>query len=331
MAIPDRKGKVEPAPSAGAGSQPSATLIAVVGATSVGKTGAAIRLARDLGGEVVSADSRYLYRGMNIGTATPSQTEMAGVPHHLIDILDPTDSYSLALYQRDAYAAIADILARGRVPILAGGTPLYVNAVLHGWRIPEVPPDPEWRAAMEERARHEGDAVLHRELAAVDPAAAARIPPANVRRVIRALEIYRATGEPMTALEGREPAPFRALVAGLQLPREELYRRIDARVDEQIAMGLVDEVRGLLAAGVPADAPAMSSLGYPEIVAYLQGRLPLDEAIAQIKFHTHRYARHQLTWLRRMRDVHWFDPREPDWYLRLVALGRRFLTRGPGE
>lgn len=301
-------------------------LIAIVGPTAVGKTSAAIRLARDLGGEVVSADSRYLYRGMDIGTAKPTEAEMAGVPHHLIDILEPTDDYSLALYQRDAYRAIDDIIARGRVPILAGGTPLYVNAVLEGWRVPEVPPDPELRAALEAEAAAQGREALHARLAAVDPAAAARIPAANVRRVIRALEIFHHTGQRMTDLEGKSPPPYRVLRLGLMLPREVLFERIDRRVDEQLQAGLVEEVRGLLAAGVPPDAKAMSAIGYGEIVEYLAGRATLEEAAERIRFNTHRYARHQMTWLRRMAGVEWFDPREDDWYDRLRERARDFLA-----
>jgi len=301
-------------------------LIAIVGPTAVGKTAAAIRLAREVGGEVVSADSRYLYRGMDIGTAKPTESEMAGVPHHLIDVVGPGQDFSLALYQRHAYAAIDDILRRGRVPILAGGTPLYVNAVLQGWRVPEVPPDPAYRASMEEVARREGVEALHARLAAVDPAAAARIASANVRRVIRALEIFAATGRRMTDLEGRQAPPYRTLVAGLALPREEIYAAIDRRVAEQIASGLIEEVRRLLDGGVPPDAPAMTAIGYGEVVAYLHGQVTLADAAERIRYHTHRYARHQLTWLRRMTGVHWFDPREAEWYERLRELVREFLA-----
>ena len=301
-------------------------LIAIVGPTAVGKTQAAIRLAGDVGGEVVSADSRYLYRGMDVGTAKPTAAEMAGVPHHLIDVVGPGDDYSLALYQRDAYAAIDAVLARGAVPILTGGTPLYVNAVLLGWRVPEVPPDPAFRADMAEVADREGPGALHARLAAVDPAAAGRIAPANVRRVIRALEVFAATGRRMTDLEGRQPPPYRTLVAGLMLPREDLYAAIDRRVGEQIRSGLVEEVRGLLDAGVPPEAPAMSAIGYGEVVAYLQGKVSLEEAMELIRYHTHRYARHQMTWLRRMAGVHWFDPRETGCYERLRDLVCDFLA-----
>lgn len=303
-----------------------AALIAVVGATAVGKTATSIRLARDLGGEVVSADSRYLYRGMDIGTATPSAEEMAGIRHHLINILDPTDDYSLSLYQRDAYRTIDEVLARGKIPILAGGTPLYVNAVLQGWRIPEAPPNPEFRVALEQRARADGPEVLYDELAAIDPAAAERISVQNVRRVIRALEIHHVTGRRMSELEGREPPPFETLIIGLNLPREELFRRIDERVDGQIRSGLVEEVARLRTQGVPADAPAMSAIGYPQVAAYLNGVCSLDEAIERIKFDTHRYVRHQQTWLRRMEGVHWFDPRDEGYYERILKLARTFVA-----
>lgn len=324
------------ATASGTGQLTLPPLVAIVGPTAVGKTATAIRLARDIDGEVVSADSRYLYRGMDIGTAKPSEAEMAGIPHHLIDLLDPVDDYSLALYQQDAYQAIDDIHRRGRIPILAGGTPLYVNAVLEGWRIPHVPPDPDFRAEMERLAEIEGNEALHRRLAAVDPPAAERIPSTNLRRVIRALEIYHHTGQRMTDLEGKSPPPYRILRIGLTLPREELFRRIDQRVEEQIKAGLVAEVQRLLDSGVPPDAPSMSAIGYAEILPYLRGEQTLAEAMDQIRFNTHRYARHQLTWLRRMPNVHWFDPREPDTYARLLDLVQQFLAgnetdpSGPG-
>lgn len=295
-------------------------LIAVVGATATGKTSTAIRLARQFDGEVISADSRYLYRGLDIGTATPGESEMAGVPHHLINILDPEADYTLAHYQRDAMTAIADVARRSRLPILAGGTPLYLNAVLEGWRIPEVPPDRAFRAEMEARAAADGPDVIHRQLALVDPVAAERIPPGNVRRVIRALEIHRQTGRRMSEIEGKEPPPWRTLLLGLALPREELYRRIDERVDQQMSEGLVEEVRALLRRGVSAEAPAMSAIGYPQIIAHLDGRTTLDEAVTRIKFDTHRYVRHQSNWLKRMANVHWFDPREPDSIDRITRL-----------
>jgi len=300
-------------------------VVAIVGPTSVGKTATAIRLAREFAGEVVSADSRYLYRGMDIGTDKPTLAERQGVPHHLVDVVDPRDEYSLALFQRDAQRAIEEIHARGKLPIVAGGTPLYLRALLEGWRIPPAPPNPELRAQLELRARREGPEVLHRELATVDPAAAARIPPENVRRVIRALEVFVTTGRRMTELEGKEPPDWRTLWIGLTMPREELYRRIDARVERQIARGLVEEVRQLLAAGVPPTAPAMTALGYRQIVAYLEGKTSLEEAIARIKYDTHRYARHQLTWFRRLKQIEWYDVTTEGWYEALRERVREFL------
>lgn len=301
-------------------------LIVVVGATATGKTSAAIRLAHRFQGEIVSADSRYLYRGMNVGTATPTEAEMSGVPHHLISFLDPADDYSLSLYQRDALAAIADIHRRGRIPILAGGTPLYVNALLEGWHIPEAAPDSAFRAEMEQLVAKEGSELVHGQLAEIDPVAAARISSSNVRRVIRALEIHHVTGRRMSDLEGKSPPPFRALVIGLQLPRDELYRRIDERVDAQMAAGWADEVRRLLRDGVSTDSPAMSAIGYAEIAEMLRGEATLDETVERIKFRTHRYARHQLTWLRRMQRVRWFDPRDVNWFEQALELVQQFLA-----
>jgi len=306
-------------------------VVALVGPTSVGKTATAIELALAFGGEVVSADSRYLYRGMDIGTDKPTLEERRGVPHHLIDVLDPRDDYSLALFQRDAQRAIEEIHARGRLPIVAGGTPLYLRALLEGWRIPPAPPNPELRAQLELRARQEGPEALHRELQTVDPVAAARIPPENVRRVIRALEIFLTTGRRMTELEGREAPPWRVLWLGLTMPREELYRRIDERVDRQVARGLVEEVRRLLAQGVPPDAPAMTALGYRQIVAFLTGQMSLEDAIQRIKYDTHRYARHQLTWLRRMKQVEWYDVTRPGWYEQVRERVQRFLREESDE
>lgn len=301
-------------------------LLAVVGPTASGKTAAGIELAAEFDGEIISADSRYLYRGMDIGTAKPAPLEMAGIPHHLIDVVDPGDDYSLALYQRDAYAAIENVLEQGRLPLLAGGTPLYLNAVLEGWRIPEAEPDPVFRAQMESFAGEQGDEALHRRLTAIDPAAARRIPATNRRRVIRALEIHYRTGRRMSELEGKAPPPYQVLRLGLMPSRERLFERIERRIDKQIDEGFVDEVRRLLDAGISLDVPSMSAIGYRELAAYIEGELTLPEAVEQIRFHTHRYVRHQLTWLRKMPDVVWFDPETDDWFDDLREEVRRFLS-----
>lgn len=299
-------------------------LVVIAGPTAVGKTAAGIALARRFNGEVISADSRYLYRGMDVGTAKPDIVERQGVPHHLIDVVGPDEAMSLATFQGLAYAAIAATLARGRLPFLVGGTPLYVNAVVEGWRIPRVPPNPALRAALAAEADRLGLPALTARLAAVDPVTAARSG-RNLRRVIRALEIFEATGTPMSELEGKGPRPFETLELGLSLPRPRLYTAIDARVEDQIARGLVAEVRTLLEGGVPPNAPAMSSLGYRQLLPYLSGEASLAEAVARIKADTHRYVRHQETWLRRNPRVIWLEVTAPDWLERAAALVAAFL------
>jgi tRNA dimethylallyltransferase len=299
-------------------------LVVVAGPTAVGKTRLGIELGLRFGGEVVNADSRYFYRGMDVGVAKPDRAERRDVPHHLIDILDPADEMSLAVYQELAMAAIAAILSRGRLPLLVGGTPLYVNAVVEGWRIPRVPPDPAFRARLEAEAARIGPAALTARLAQVDPIAAERSG-ANLRRVIRALEIHEATGVAMSAQEGKGPRPFTTLEFGLSMPREALYAAIDRRVDDQIARGLVSEVRALLDGGLPPEAPAMSALGYRQLVPYLLGETTLDEAVTRIKSDTHRYVRHQETWLRRNRRLIPIDVTDPGWIERSASYVAAFL------
>lgn len=304
---------------------PRPRLVVVAGPTAVGKTCCAIETALRFDGEVVNADSRYLYRGFDIGTAKPDADERRGVPHHLIDILAPDADFSLAAYQELANAAIADIVARGRLPILAGGTPLYVNAVVEGWRIPRVPPHPAIRARLEAEAATHGVAALSARLAAVDPVAATRCG-TNTRRIVRALEIHEVTGQRMSELEGKGPRPYRALELGLGLPRATLHRAIDDRVRDQLRRGLVDEIRGLLAAGIPRHAAAFSSLGYRQLFPYLDGAVDLDTAARQIMVDTHRYVRHQETWLRKNPRLLPIDAAAPDRVDRALALVASFLA-----
>ena len=300
-------------------------LIVVAGPTAVGKTALGIDLALRFGGEVINADSRYLYRGFEIGVAKPDLRERRGVPHHLIDVLPPDGEMSLATYQELAMAAIAGVVARGRLPILVGGTPLYVNAVVEGWRIPRVPPNPALRAELEAEAKERGMAVLVERLRAVDPVAAARSA-TNLRRVVRALEVYADSGVPMSVQEGKGPPPFTTLELGLTMERAALFRAIDARVDDQIARGLVDEVRRLLEGGIAPDAPTMTSLGYRQLLPFLRGETTLAQAMAQIKADTHRYVRHQETWLRRNPRLVPLDVGEAGWRERAAALVERFLA-----
>lgn len=283
-------------------------LVVIVGPTAVGKTEVAIRLALALDGEIISADSRQVYRRMDIGTAKPSLQERQQVPHHLIDILDPDEELTLADYQQRAYAAIDDVLARDKLPLLVGGTGQYVRAVIEGWSVPHVPPQPALRADLETIADVYGAAVLHASLAAVVPAAAASIDQRNVRRVVRALEVYMVSGVPISALQRRQPPPYRILRIGLTRPRPSLYARIDARVDRMIAEGLVEEIRSLLEAGYGWGLSAMHSLGYVQFRGYLQGTMTLEEAVHAVKRETRRFVRQQYTWFR-LDDaaIRWFD------------------------
>jgi tRNA dimethylallyltransferase len=273
-------------------------LIAVVGPTATGKTALAVALARAIDGEIVGADSRQVYRHMDIGTAKPTPAERALVPHHLLDVVDPGEPFSLAQYLELATAGLEDIWACGRQPLLVGGSGQYVWALLEGWTVPRLPPQRGLRRSLEERAAAEGAEALHRELAQVDPKAAVRIDARNVRRVIRALEVYQATGRPISFWQEKAPPSWDTLIVGLTCPRDELYRRIDTRVDAMMAAGLADEVRGLLAMGYSPELPSMSGIGYREVCQHLAGELDLPVAVARIKTATHRLARQQATWFR---------------------------------
>ncbi|MBI4282411.1 MAG: tRNA (adenosine(37)-N6)-dimethylallyltransferase MiaA [Chloroflexi bacterium] len=283
-------------------------LIAIVGPTAAGKSGLALELAQRFDGEIVNGDSRQVYRHMDIGTAKPSPQERAIVPHHLVDIADPDEPYSLALYLAQARQAIQDIQGRGRLPILVGGTGQYVWGLLEGFHAPQVPPNPSLRARLEAEAKEEGHDALWRRLQAVDSAAASRIDPRNVRRVVRALEVYHETGIPFSQAQGREEPPYRSLVIGLTLERPRLYERIDRRVEAMVAGGWPQEVARLLEKGYSSELPSMSSLGYRDMAAYVRGKLLLEEAVARIKTATHRFARHQYAWFR-LKDsrIHWLD------------------------
>ena len=290
-------------------------LVVIVGPTAVGKTALALRLGPRLRAEVVSADSRQVYREMDIGTAKPTPEERRLVPHHLIDIVAPDEPFGLAQYQSLAYAAIEDILSRGRLPFLVGGTGQYVRAVVEGWGIPRVPPDWALREELYRQAEREGPAVLHARLQELDPVAAQRIDPRNVRRVIRALEVCLHTGEPISKLQQRRPPPYHIVQIGLTMPRSSLYRRIDERVERMLAAGLVAEVERLVARGYDYSLPSMSGLGYRQIGAYLRGEISLEEAVHLIKRETRRFVRQQYNWFRLDDErIHWFaaDEHSPE-------------------
>ncbi len=281
-------------------------LVVLTGPTGVGKTELGLHLAERFQGEILNADSRQIYRGLDIATAKPTPEERARVPHHLFDIREPDQPLTLAEYQRLAYATIDAVHARGHLPLLVGGTPLYIQAVVQGLRIPPVPPNPELRRRLEAQAQEEGPEALHRELARLDPESARRIDPRNLRRVIRALEIVLSTGRPKSALEGHRPPPYRILRIGLTMPREALYARIDQRVWRMVQAGLVQETARLLER-YSLDLPAMTGLGYREMAAHLQGEISLEEAVRRIQAQTHRYVRHQYSWFRRMADMEWYE------------------------
>lgn len=304
----------------------SLCLVTVVGPTAVGKSRLALQLAQGFNGEILSADSRQVYRYMDIGTAKPTAAERALVPHHLIDIVNPDEPCSVALYQEQAQAAIGAIAARGHLPVVVGGSGLFVWALLRGFQLPRVPPNWCLRRELERQAALDGAAALHRRLRAVDPFTAEAIDPHNVRRVIRALEIYQATGRLPSEMRRAVPAPYRTLVIGLTLERPELYRRIDQRVEEMMARGLVDEVRQLVAMGYGFQLPAMSGLGYRQMGMYLRGEVSLAEAVEKIKYGTHRFARHQYAWFR-LNDpaVSWL-PANAEGLAQAAAEVREFLV-----
>jgi len=283
-------------------------LVALVGPTGIGKSQLAIRLAQTFNGEIVSADSRQVYRYMDIGTAKPSPEELSLIPHHLINIVNPDEDFSLAQYQQLAHRTIDDIQQRNKLALLVGGSGQYVWSVLEGWGIPQVPPDPEFRHSLEEKAAKLGTDRLYQKLMKVDPMAAQRIDRQNVRRVIRALEVYRDTETPISQLQYKKAPLFNALIIGLTTDRGKLYRRIDSRVDQMIKQGLVAEVERLINMGYHLSLPAMSSVGYKQVGMFLKGEITLATAIQQIKYETHRIARHQYAWFQLKDDrIKWFD------------------------
>ena len=290
-------------------------LVVITGPTAVGKTKLSIELAKQIGGEIISADSMQVYKYMNIGTDKISPDKMGGVPHHLIDFLDPHDDFNVFIFQKLVKEAIADIAKRGKVPIIVGGTGFYIQAVLYDIDFTETDEDESYRHELEERARTEGVHVLHEELKAVDPESAEAIHENNSKRVIRALEYYKKTGKKIsqhnTEQHGRtSPYDFKYFV--LTDDRSVLYSRIEKRVDQMIEEGLEQEVKELLSMDIPRDATSMQGLGYREMIGYLEGEYDLERAVYLIKRNTRHFAKRQLTWFKRERDVIWVDKQEFD-------------------
>lgn len=282
-------------------------LLVIVGPTAVGKTALSLSLAKEFDGEIISGDSMQVYRGMDIGTAKATKQERSQVPHHLIDLIDPDTSFSVQQFKKLARLKINEIICRNRLPILVGGTGLYIEAVIHDYAMPHVPEKPEFRRQMRQIAEVEGGMSLHRRLAEVDPKSAEKLHPNDIKRMIRALEVYHVTGRPFSELKGKGTSPYEALWIGLTMPRERLYQRINKRVDQMVEEGLVDEVRELKEQGYHLGLTSMQAIGYKEIMSYLEGDITRDEAIHLIKRGTRKYAKRQLSWFRRLSEIHWFD------------------------
>lgn len=287
-------------------------LVVIIGPTAVGKTELSLELAEQFNGEIISGDSMQVYRGMDIGTAKATPAELARVPHHLIDFINPDDEYSVAQFQESATRLITEINGRNRLPFIVGGTGLYIESVTHRFQFSQTSQDPQLRERLQRLADTEGNEALHARLAAIDPITAERLHANDVKRVIRALEIYECSGYKMSDYQLRaKQSPYDLLMIGLTMDRDKLYQRINHRVDLMIEAGLVEEVRGLLNQGYSASLVSMQGLGYKEIIPYLYGEITLDTAILNIKQRTRHFAKRQLSWFRRMTEIEWFDLTDP--------------------
>jgi tRNA dimethylallyltransferase len=290
-------------------------VVVIVGPTAVGKTKISIELAKRLGGEIISADSMQLYQYMNIGTAKPTAEERQSIPHHMIDMIHPTEEFNVAKYKEIALEYIKEIIKRNKIPIMVGGTGLYVDAVVQNIEFFEIDMSLEYRQELESRAQSKGTNSLHQELEAIDPDAAKKISPNDLKRIIRALEVYKVTGNTLSyyqKLSKEKPPEYQFIIIGLNMDREKLYKRIEQRVDKMIKDGLVDEVKSLIEMGAKQKSTAMQGLGYKEVIGYLQGEKTLEETIEIIKRDSRRYAKRQLTWFRKNKDIFWIDVNERD-------------------
>ena len=286
-------------------------ILVICGPTASGKTALAAELALRFGGEVVSADSMQVYRRMDIGTAKPTRSEQRGVPHHMIDVAEPEENYSVARYVADAVPIVDGILARGKLPIIAGGTGLYIDHLVAGRQFAPFQPDSGLRPQLQARAREEGLPALYAQLAQVDPDAAGSIHPNDEKRIIRALEVFLSTGKPLSQHDRESralPSRYTPLTIALNFAqRPHLWERIDRRVDQMMAQGLEGEVRALLESGIPPDCTAMQAIGYKELAAAIRSGLPVQSGAEEVKLRSRQYAKRQLTWFRRNRDARWFE------------------------
>jgi tRNA dimethylallyltransferase len=303
-------------------------LVVLVGPTAVGKTETALRLAGRLGGEIVSADSRLFYKGMDIGTAKPTREEQSRVLHHLIDIANPDETLSLSVFQHKAQLVISGIHARGKLPLLVGGTGQYVRAVIQGWTPPQVKPNPKLRTELEKVKEEKGKEWLHDRLKSLDPQAAENMDARNVRRTIRALEVILTTGRKFSELRGQSVSPYHLITIGLSRPRAELYARIDARIEAMFEHGLLDEVKGLLAKGYSPILPTMSAIGYRECVKVIEGFWSIEEAKAAMQHATRLFVRRQANWFKESDPgIRWFQAGEHGVINRIESLIREALPK----
>ncbi len=292
-------------------------MIVITGPTATGKTALGVAVAKAVDGEVIGADSMQIYRYMDIGTAKPTPAEMDGVPHHMVDIIDPAENYSVSRYVEQATAVADDILARGRVPVVVGGTGLYIDSLVAGREFAENQSDPKLRSMLEQQYDEHGGEAMRAMLHSFDPDRAEKLHPADKRRIVRAIEVYLLSGDTITAHDERTkavPKRYNAVTYALDFTdRADLYRRIDLRVDRMAVLGLFDEVQALLDRGVPDDCTAMQAIGYKEAVLALRGAMTREEALERIKQSSRQYAKRQLTWLRRDKDIRWVRwDKQPD-------------------
>ncbi|MDU2243161.1 MAG: tRNA (adenosine(37)-N6)-dimethylallyltransferase MiaA [Paenibacillus sp.] len=303
-------------------------LLVLLGPTAVGKTKLSIELARALSCEIISGDSMQVYRGMDVGTAKITEEEMGGVPHHLIDVLEPDQPFSVAMFQEWCRKLIPEITGRGRLPFIVGGTGLYIESVCYEFQFTEAGADEDFRAQEQAFAETHGAEALHAKLAELDPKSAARLHPNDVRRVIRALEIVHLTGETLSSqLEKQQKqSPYELCLIGLTMDRQMLYNRIERRIDDMLRLGLVDEVHGLLRKGYRRDAVSMQGLGYKEIVEHLVDGVPLDVAVEKLKRDTRRFAKRQLSWFRHMKDIAWIDVGDGENFSGILAAAHAIIA-----
>jgi tRNA dimethylallyltransferase len=284
-------------------------LLIILGPTAVGKSKLAIELAQKLDGEIISADSMQVYFGMDIGTAKPSKEELEEVPHHLINIIPPDKNWSVSDFVSNAKSIIKDIVNNGKLPIVVGGTGLYLNALIEGYAFPKIEANKDIRGRLEGEAKSFGSVHLYEKLKKVDPYAASKIHFNDLKRIIRALEVFEITGKPMSQLQSKdeENLPYETVLVGLDMDRKKLYERIEERVDQMLKTGLIDEVKGLIAEGYDRKLTSMQAIGYKEVAEHLHGKYTYDELVNILKQNTRNFAKRQMTWFRRFKNVNWFD------------------------